>query len=147
MNSSIPAEAVARFRRLKSRADMHRAATVQLGEREQHYQRELEIRTVSLVSAANSHNVEAGDDGLAYYKVTRQHTHYHRGNPVVTFTQDRDRAPVSLDTFAADVAKARRKLAEVTAERDALDRQRKPLFALVAACEAELKSRGWREYD
>lgn len=147
MAPSIPAEAISRHRRLKSRADAHRAASVQLGEREQHYRRELEIRTVSLVSAAQNHNVEAGDDGLAYYRTTRQHTHYQRGEPIVTYTRDRDRAPASLDTFAADVAKARRKLAEVTAERDALDRQCKPLFALVAACEAEMKSRGWREHD
>src|SRR5689334_8293245 len=133
--ASLPPEALERFRRLRTRADMHRAASVALGEREQHYQRELEIRTLSLVSAAQNHNVEAGDDGLAYYRTTRQHTHYQRGEPVVTFTDDRDRAPASLDPFAADVAKARRKLAEVTAERDALDRQRKQLFALVAACE------------
>jgi hypothetical protein len=128
MRAADLSEAVRRYRLLADRADDLSGAYRQLGDRRNQLADRLTRCQGALDGACQPYGAEADEAGLAHRR--------HR--------EGKTREP-KIDGLAADVAAARKALAEVDARRAALAREREPLAGLAVACKEHLKKLGWRE--
>jgi hypothetical protein len=144
---TVPAEALARFRRLKGRAEDIRAALYRLNEERGQISGHLGKLDAALQMASRGRNYVIGDDGELYQLLWHEEDGRGQGDSISRrhrkeLKKVRDEGVAHI---AADVVRARQELAALETRRQELSAQITPLDALVNACRRELASRGWRE--
>jgi chromosome segregation ATPase len=144
---SVPAEALAKFRRLKGRAEDLRAALHRLSQESGQVQTQLGKLQAAFEMASRGRNYIIGDDGELYQLLWHEEDSRGQGDSISRrhrkeLKKVRDEG---LAHITADILRARQELAQLDARRHELTAQITPLDALVNACRRELANRGWRE--
>jgi hypothetical protein len=144
---TVPAEALAKFRRLRGRAEDLRAALHRLGEERGQISGHLGKLEASFQMASRGRNYVIGDDGELYQTLWHEDAGpLHSGIPSRQHRRELKKVKdEGLAHITADILRARQELAELAARRQELSEQIAPLDALVNACRRELVNRGWRE--
>src|SRR4051794_34022918 len=96
----IPPEALARFERLRRRADHLHAASLPLSDREENVRNQIAKAILALRDAAQGRAVEVDEAGRAFFSVMTERHENVRGGTVVYHSPGRTPAPSNLAGFA-----------------------------------------------
>jgi hypothetical protein len=145
----VPAEAVAKFKRLRAKAEDLRAAYRRLHDKRERLRDHIgkQEQALSLASRTTGHNYLVGDDGELYTVLWHENEGpKHGGIPSRKHRKELRRVrDEGLARIATEISRLRQELAELDAHRGELSARMAAYSALVGQCREELARRGWRE--